>query len=264
MHVDWSYGPDAEPFALDDCGVPSSATGMPFHGIPGRGMAELMVRDGVPPGVWERHAHRIFAPPELDDGLLALRTLATECGALSFADSCATVLVYLECQGVAGSAEVWHLKEGHTSSVWKVTTADEEFVLNVARDRAASDELRRTSIRMMELQGHAGVTMADVIDVGPVAPADVFVARNEWIHDALEVHQERDPRRPYLLVERFLTADDAPARIVSIYGRRCTQDEQRRIDEDLARFREVTGASLDLGHGDVVWNGCEAIVVAIS
>lgn len=280
MQVDWVFGPDRERFALDAAGRLRSPVGTPFHGIVSLGMRDILVRNRLPVDVWLRKAHLIFEQEaEPDDELAALRECSAEAAALSFGESCVAVRAYLGER--FEQAEAWNIKEGHTSSVWKVTVEDgKEFVLNVGRDSSASAALAATSEQMREIKRRrSDINMAAVLDIRTVClrrgagSVDVVVTQNEWIADSTEIHVPAapdEPSRRYLLVERFLTSAAAPAQIASIYGRWCTDDECVRIDRDLAWFREVARGPrsdapiVNLAHGDVVWNGRGAVVVAIS
>src|SRR5699024_12505575 len=50
---------------------------------------------------------------------------------------------------------LWNVKEGHTSSVWKLTISTEKesevFAVNVAKDREAGRELRESSIKLRRI-----------------------------------------------------------------------------------------------------------------
>lgn len=293
MRIDWFFGPDRVPFVVDGEGRVRSAAATPFHGIVGLGMRRRIERDGLAPEAWLRNAHRLF-----DDGseepssseLALLRRYADECATLSFAESAAAVRAYLAARyppaREASRVEAWNVKEGHTSSVWRITLADggaprDEFALNVARDADGGGDLHATSLRMREIKRRCPeLNLADVVDVATVSldraagdAVEVVVTRNEWVPESLEVHPLHTPDgavAEYVLVERFLTSEAAPAHIVSIHGRRCSEQERSRIEADLERFRREArtesgeAPGLDLGHGDVVWTGREAVVVALS
>jgi hypothetical protein len=287
--ISWFFGPDREPFVLDDGGAVWAAAGMPFHGIVSRGTRELLQQAGVAPEVWLRNAHRLEAPEQPGEGaeLSRVRAAARLAGALSFGESAACVWRYLEqhcvAAGKAAEVEAWNIKEGHTSSVWGVSLRDAQgsllkFIVNVARDRSASAELDASSKRLRQIRaGAPTVLLAEVEDIERVrvplasGPAEVVVTRNEWLSGCQEIHAVQEQRRSrYLLVERFLTMPDAPAHIVSIYGRRCSDAECRQIDSDIASFREQAAAvlqvptELEVNDGDLVWNGSRAVVVATS
>jgi len=292
MRFSWFYGPDKSPFIVDDSGVARSEAGDPFHGIVGSGTRGAMQVRGMAPDMWVRFAHHASLYESTGAGradLDPLRTAVSESGALSYGESASCVRLYLENHYTAAQqidgVEVWGIKEGHTSSVWRVKIRDsstvvDEFIVNVARDLLASTELQRTSEQIRQInQCLPETNVAAVNDIQTVRlsrdgePLEVVVTQNEWVSDSTEIHNVPTGARPnhrYALVERFLTSESAPAQVVSIYGRWCTDDERRQIDSDVSRFGRSaatvlpTPAEVNLNHGDVVWNGHEAIVVAIS
>ena len=290
MHIDWFFGPDGHGFVLDSEGQPQSSVATPFHGIVGLGLRDLLFREGVPPDAWVNNAHLIFdeqVERAVTAELAMLRAYADECEALSFGDSAVAVRTYLEERwgDLAARAEAWNVKEGHTSSVWNVMLDEQaeeprEFALNIGRDKAAGAELAATSGRMREIKARCSdIKMAAVLDIRSVrlmrrrGTVDVVVTQNEWVGDSCEIHALGNggpSSGQYLLVDRFLTSDVVPARILSVYGRRCTDDERTQIERDLARFRHVACAAgvdapvVDLTHGDAVWDGSGAVVVAVS
>jgi hypothetical protein len=287
MQIDWFFGPDKQPFTLDAAGELTSPLATPFHGIVGLGLRQLLVERHLAADAWLRSAHLIFAEEigeaDVTDELVALRACAADSDALSFGDSAAAVRTYLEERwgGSVLHATAWNVKEGHTSSVWHVrlhesTHDPSEFAVNVGRDKAGSANLASTSERMRQIQARQpDVNMAAVLDIRTVqlmrgrGPADVVVTQNEWAQDSYEIHTSATYGR-YVLVERFLTSSDLPAEIVSVYGRFCSEDERVQIDHDLALFCDAATAAgadatvIDLSHGDAVWDGSGAVVVAIS
>jgi hypothetical protein len=291
LPIGWFHGPDREPFAREGERV-QAASGTPFHGIASRGMVELLIQRELAANVWSRNAHRLTSDTEEQrveesEELAGLRAVARESGALSFAESAACVELYLERHCAAARTaeriEVWNIKEGHTSSVWRVACLDAagdrlEFVVNVARDRSASAELERSSRRLQQLgESMPGLSLARVEDIQCLpgrsgeGTEPVVVTRNQWVSDSQEIHAvRRQGRIRYLLVERFLTAPDAPARITFVYGRRCTDAECQQIESDIAGFLAQAGTLvspapvLEVNDGDLVWNGSRAVVVATS
>jgi len=286
------FGPDKVPFVLGPQATVHCALATPFHGIVSRGLLQVVAERDEGPDVWHRHAHRLLDEPggSKDSDAAALTAAARRCRVLSFGQSALAARTYVEryCatqlnDGIS-SCELWNIKEGHTSSVWQVTidpapVADRHaFILNVARDSGAADELERASKKMQAIGAIApGANVAGVSDITTVRldyfgePLDVLVTRNELVADAYEVHCARDRHTgadALVLVDRFLTSDDRPARISSIRGRRLTADDCRQIANDIAAFlseaaRHDIEASVDINDGDVVWNGRRATVVAI-
>jgi len=274
------YGPDATPFVLDAHGIPVDDKGRrPFHGIVSRG---LLVRagevEGALPG-WSDNAHRldVESAGKLDGPNRAWSRAAVECGLLSFAQSTACARVFAEQIavelgfGTGAGIALWNVREGHTSSVWhvRIEGAAAALAVNVARDRIAGEELRRTS-KVLKQIGDAWPdaniarvqTIADVQPPGLAEP--VVVTHNEWIAEAFEIH--RLPDGSLITVERFIADDDAPAYICRIRGRRLSEGECAQVDRDMAAFL-TSGADhavqLDINEGDLVWDGRRAVVVAI-
>jgi hypothetical protein len=178
----------------------------------------------------------------------------------------------------ANHCEIWNVKEGHTSSVWRVRLNNgsgiHEFALNVARDRMAGEELARTSgVMQCIAESWPDANLAKVLDIAkirlPNVAEPVLITRNEWIPDSYEIHRlpalESQPG-PLVVVERFLIDDSAPARIRRVLGRRLTEVECEQVDRDMHEFLERTvqlSVQVDINDGDLVWNGQRAIVIAI-
>jgi hypothetical protein len=288
------FGPDKIPFVLGPRTTVLCAVATPFHGIVSRGLLQALADHDKGADLWHRHAHRLLDEPDGEDGedldVAALKAAARQCRVLSFGQSALAARSYVEryCEtqpaGGVPSCELWNIKEGHTSSVWHVTIdpgsdADRRvFILNVARDSGAGDELAAASRKMQAIGATgSGANMARVSDMTKVTldyfgePIDVLVTRNELVADAYEIHSARDRRtgaEELVLVERFLTSDDRPARISSIRGQRLTPETCQQIANDVDAFlseaaRHHVEASVDINDGDVVWNGRRAIVVAI-
>ena len=256
------YGPDATPFVVDAHSIAVDDKGRrPFHGIVSRG---LLVRAGEVEGAlprWSDHAHRldVESAGKHDGHDRAWSRAAAQCGLLSFAQSTACARVFAEQIavelgfGTGAGIALWNVREGHTSSVWhvRIEGAAAALAVNVARDRIAGEELRRTS-----------QVLKQIGDAWP--DANIVVTRNEWIAEAYEIH--RLPDGSLIVVDRFIADDDAPADIRRIRGRRLSADECAQVDRDMAAFL-ARGADhaveLDINEGDLVWDGGRAVVVAI-
>ena len=286
------FGPDRVPFVLGPQATVHCARAIPFHGIVSRGLLQVLADRKGGAELWHRRAHRLFDEPSGGEDLdaAALTAAARQCGVLSFGQSALAARTYVErycatqLNDCVDTCEMWNIKEGHTSSVWHVTVdpasgADRHaFILNVARDSRAGDELEATSKKMQAISAIAsGANVARVSDITTVRidyfgqPIDVLVTRNELVADAYEVHSARDRHtgaKALVLVERFLTAGDRPATISSIRGRRLAPVDCQQIANDIDAFLSETArhhieASVDVNDGDVVWNGRRATVVAI-
>lgn len=267
---------------------------IPFHGIISRGLLNKLKENNVPNEVWLNKAHLLERDLNSDSNvqdLLMLKEYAADCKVLSFSQSSACAKLYMENYFDSLQAknitqcDIWNIKEGHTSSVWKVSFFDSSskenhFIINVARDYEAGIELKTTSEKMKAIAEHyPHLNMARVYDIRKILlnyndnPYEVVVTINQWIEDSYEIHVVKDKlngKEQYLLVERFLTKEGSPAHISSIYGRRFTEEESAKIKDDRDIF--LTNASkwlsyipnLNINDGDVVWDGKNAIVVAVS
>lgn len=292
------HGPAATPFVIGENGEVVDAEGRtPFHGIISRALLGHARRepDRLPP--WAEFGHRLDSSANRNDvggGLDFWRDAARACGVLRFGQSAAAARSYAERLANAPSAErvlgiklargetptidLWNVKEGHTSSVWRARFTGEggaaECAINVARDPEAARELRRTSLvlrliardwskaNLARVRQIANVTLPDLAD-------PVLVTCNDWIANALELHLlpgAEDGDVAWIAVERFISSADAPAQICRILGRRLNEVEVTRVEANIteflargARFR----AQLDVNDGDLVWDGDHAVVVAI-
>jgi hypothetical protein len=284
------FGPERTPFALDQ-GMVEPSSAMPFHGIISRGLLNNFIANDWSIQLWYYYSpylgiHEI-ARANLPDEVQKIQNLVQKCEVLSFGQSawCAKIYVENYCQGNGvGNAQVdyWNIKEGHTSSVWKVTIAakntEETFIVNVARDREAGIELNKSSLKLKTIaQQVPQLNMAQINDIqiiqNRILPGEVVVTRNEWVENAYEIHtrvNKQTGKEDLLMVERFLTDQNNPANIISVVGRVFSNEETQKIEDDLDNFltqaetctSDKTEVNID--DGDVVWNGEKAIVVAIS
>lgn len=172
--------------------------------------------------------------------------------------------------------KVIHLVFGRCLLIQKKSA--ETFVLNVARDYEAGIELKRTSEALNTIGNtYPEINLAKVMDMDLIAdnslPFDVFVARNEWIENAFEIHKRHyktNGNEELLLVERFLADSDTPTNITSVVGRVFSQKEAEQITNDIEEFLTKAASclfekpTLNINDGDVVWDGEKAIIVAIS
>ncbi len=295
MDFNFFFGPDKTSFMLSENGMVEENSTMPFHGIISRGLLNKLIDSNVSNEVWYNNAvslERENLNSDLNsEDLLLLCKYAAECKTLTFGQSAICVKLYmvnyfdkLLTEEIA-DCEIWNIKEGHTSSVWNVSFVDSsskeiQFIINVARDYEAGIELKETSEIMQSISNQCpNVNMAEVYDIRKILlnncdkPYKVVVTRNEFIENSYEIHEvsnNQNGMNEYLLVERFLTKENNPAQIFSIYGRRFSEDEQNKIKNNIDLF--ITSASKCISHiptinvneGDVVWDGERAIVVAVS
>jgi hypothetical protein len=276
------HGPDKTPIYRG----PGDAE--PFHGVISRGLLAAVASGRLGHADWRECAHRLFDDSKPDmSALLALREEARQRRVLSFRQSAAAVRRYVDrCLGekrlrFGCACEVWNIKEGHTSSVWRVAIrgddADDEFVVNVARDAEAGMELLATAETMRSIAAaKPDLNMAKVIDAGTTTieyfdgTIEVAVTRNELVPNALEVHRgtHRVTGLPtYVVIERFVTSEDHPSEIRSLVGRVLQPAECRKLESNIERFLAAASqcgtVALDINEGDVVWDGADAVVIAI-
>lgn len=274
MDVVHIYGPDRIQFLVDLDGCVRAADAIPFHGIVSRGLCTWLRQHSDGPGIWRRNAHRLHdGAPADNDELESLRAAADQLDVLSFGASALAATRYLERLGVA-QAQLWNIKEGHTSSVWIATLCTgESFVVNVARDGVAAQELRATSERMQALAAMAPELplaavheICEVENTAPINGSSVVVTRNTLINESLEVHRLPGSGR-YAFVERFVADESEPARIRAVRGRLASPREQRAVDRTIERVLAAATAdlpiTLDVNDGDLVWGRAGAHVVAI-
>jgi hypothetical protein len=282
------FGPKKLPFKLDENGMVENASTMPFHGIISRGLLEEVKAGKINGELWYRNAPFIGQiNAEKDNSLVEFHSIIKKCKVLSFGQSALTARKYLEqhyqSEGKDDDLEIeiWNIKEGHTSSVWKIevnqTTGKETFIINVARDIEASKELKETSERLKILSTtFPDLNIAKVLDISSVKdellPFEVTVTRNEWIDNSFEIHKRNMSAgsEELLLVERFITSPENPSKITSVVGRIFSQQESEEINNDINKFLttaatcQVEKPSLNINEGDVVWDGEKAIIVAVS
>jgi hypothetical protein len=216
-----------------------------------------------------------------------IQNLIRQHGVLSFSQSavCAKEYGAIYCRSKKEKItlmECWNIKEGHTSSVWKISiygdNISETFIVNVARDREAGMELQESSLKLKAVKEQSpDINSVSVFDISTLhnklLPGGVVVTRNEWIENAFEVHlrtNKQEGSEELLMVDRFLMDERNPAKIISILGRIFSSVEANKIKSDLQDF--LLNASeylhdevaVNINDGDLVWNGERAIVVAIS
>jgi hypothetical protein len=287
MNYLFFFGHDKAPFTLTNDGMVETNSTIPFHGIISRGMLNKFIEHGLQPGMWHEYGHQLQIPASATDPeeLKLIRQIEEDCKVLSFAQSASCVRHYIETDDKADDeliCEIWNIKEGHTTSVWKVSIVDHgavsSYVVNVARDADAGLELLHTSEKMKIIGDYTPeINMAKVHDIRsvnvPGVPFDVVVAKNDWVDNAYEIHSRTNKQTgegQYILVGKFLTDKQRPAHITSVFGRVFSVSEKQKIEHDIDLF--LTKASvclspapeINFNDGDIVWNGRKAIVVAVS
>lgn len=290
MEFTFFFGADKTPFALYKNGVVQASLSTPFHGIISLGMLNKMRENNVKAELWHNHAHfledKSLGHNINTKDLLMLKKYATECKMLSFGMSSASVKLYLEKHFAKDhnitKCEIWNIKEGHISSVWKVAVSSRKktklFAINVARDNKAGIALKTSSEKIKAIcNRYPEINLAKVFDIytlqDKLLPGKVVITRNEWIDNSYEIHSRKNKhtqKDELLMVERFLTSENRPCHITSILGRIFTPKEVQKIQNDINTFLTKAATCLpqkpeiNINNGDVVWDGEKAIVVAIS
>jgi len=280
----------------------------PFHGVISLGLIDALrtagqTVDWASYSAWLDPA--LANDPEAVDRVPSdLLDLARSCHVLRFEDSISVTEMFLRrhLREVVASLdaafdpdqvegiEMWNLKEGHTSSVWRVTVslmgeqAPVRFALNVARDAAAGEELLASAAILENLDRRSSeIRVAHVLKKAQVPirlgnESSVPVVAQEWIDDACELgflKQRHTRGRSLYAIERFVTADNAPGRIDSVLGYRLESNEHdRAIYEiitatlmsstfDLLRD-QVLIPCFEINQGDWIWSRGHAYLVATS
>lgn len=276
------FGPDRIPLATTAAATEAHHGYRPFHGIVSLG---LRAHPACTPEGWHALAPRLDFDSDMGS---ALAEAARGCGVLSFDDSLAAA--EHAARGYAQGArltELWHLKEGHTASVWCASfnqgrdTGLRRIVFNVGRDDAASVALEHATKRFRVIaEREPDLAAARVLGLWHLnsrnaRSTSIVVVAQAFVDNALEIHAvpTTNGGRQLVAVERFLTDPDQPARIRAVCGRPLDRDEHARFGADIAVLL-ASGAHRDpeqgawilptfvLNHGDWVWRGDRAVAVA--
>jgi len=288
MKFQFYFGPDKLPFKLTESGMVEENSTMPFHGIISRGLLNEFIKRSLNVELWHRNAHKIHEDSiGMSNDLSELLYLKNECKVLSFGQSALAARKYLEEQCKIGAMnnsstiDIWNIKEGHTSSVWKILVignTNDTYILNVARDYEASKELKETSEKLQTIgRLVSDAEIAKVLEITTIKdnllPFEVIVTRNQWIHNSFEIHCRKSrvtDTDELILVDKFLTESNNPASITSVLGRRFSEIETKKIYGHINHFLTKAATclkvkpSLNINDGDLVWDGEKAIVVAIN
>jgi hypothetical protein len=180
--------------------------------------------------------------------------------------------------------ELWSVREGHTSSVWRVELRGDGwsepaiFGINVARDRDGGRELLATTREQRRLhainrEGVLGVLGEELIAVPTAAgEATVPVVAVPWVEQARELQVVDAPREVtgrFLIVERFeprgtLEAYRPRGHLLDAAQSERLWREQLHLRLRLTRFdddRSATTPFFEINEGDLVW--CHGAVKAI-
>jgi len=288
VKVNFFFGRDKIPFELRGCRIAETES-IPFSGIISRGLLNKFIEQNLDIQIWQKYAHLLFEngdyPASHEYNIL--KKLALECGVLSFGQSALSAQTYVKnyCKSIKKTdcrIELWNIKEGHTSTVWKVTVNSPEsediFIVNVSRDLQAGIELKETSEKLMIIAGrYPNLNLAKVLDIYTLTrdflPSGVIITKNECVDNSYEIHSRKNLKSKQdelIMVEQFLTQRNNPAFITSVIGRVFTQSEKEKIICQINYFLKMAAACLpaapgvNINHGDIVWNGERAIVIAIS
>lgn len=127
MNVSFFFGPDKIPFELKPRVMVENTATIPFHGIISRGLMNAFMSHDVSKVLWHRYAPMLYESSIRDDtDLNLISNFALSCKVLSYGQSAFCALIYVEryCNQHGedeSEIELWNIKEGHTSSVWKVS-----------------------------------------------------------------------------------------------------------------------------------------------
>jgi hypothetical protein len=289
MHFSFFYGPDFLPFAVQEDGRIDQISVLPFHGIISRGLLNKFIKNDLSVQSWHEYIRGMhdkdffLKQPDLE----IIQQYTAQCSMLTYSQSaiCAKSYIAFYCKSsglINPSVRLVNIKEGHTSSVWKVAISAEDksetFVLNVARDQEAGAELRESSEKLKTIgDAFPKINMAKVNDIfilkDDSMPSEVVITRNEWIENAYEIHSRKNKKsgdEELILVDRFFTDASLPAHITSVLGKVFSPAETQKIQFEIKQF--ITFATtclparphININDGDVVWDGKKAIIVALS
>ncbi|MGV8964489.1 MAG: hypothetical protein ACOH2V_14060 [Candidatus Saccharimonadaceae bacterium] len=270
-------------------GIVECYSAIPFHGIISRGLLRKFIEYNLDALVWQQYAHQLFDSNPISDisELEEIKKHSLKCMVLSFAQSSFCVKKYVEHLLEVGNIddaqiELWNIKEGHTSSVWKVSIilqkTTEVFIVNVARDHDAGIELKESSEMLKKISDQfPDINLAKVYDIYTLnetsLPSEVVITRNEWIPDSFEIHKrvnKQTEEEELLMVERFVTNQNNPSQITSVLGKVFGPSDALKIKNEITDFLNKATTCLtakpeiNINDGDVVWNGKRAVIVALN
>jgi len=284
------YGPDRSFFEISKGDKIRSKDAIPFHGIISRGLLKDLQDRRISSMYWHINAHKFLDfQNEIDtkEGKNVAKLIKNN-EVLSFVQSAKIVKKYLTCyagvETLSDLVEVscWNIKEGHTSSVWKIDIKsdhkEEVYILNVARDKVAGAELKVLSLKLKNLGTiETEINLAKVYDIQDIEldglEIPVVITKNQWVENAYEIHKRHNPAKnsdELLLVERFLCSSRHPSNIQSVVGRVFKSNEVKIIEKSIESFMKKAAAflgvapTIEINDGDVVWDGDQAVIISIS
>lgn len=289
------HGPDRSPLE-----PPGGAPGA-FHGVISRGLMEELGPAAAPD--WERWAPWMDAalagtPAALAVVPAAVVDAARRCewttlldgaeAAVAFAAASMPPLLRELAAGFGPdrveAVELWLVKEGHTSSVWRAAVTPPGggepvcAALNVARDAAAGAELLQSAEELERVRAATDVRVARVLGTGASADGAPAVVAQEWVDGARELAflRRRDDGLVRLhAIERFITDEHSPAQLTGAVGRVLDGDEHEAAAHAATRLLldaatpgsdedTVALPSFDVDHGDLVWTDGGVALVALA
>jgi hypothetical protein len=220
------HGPRASPVwkgPLDD--PPPVGVHGPYHGIVPLAL-EPLARIGLDAQVWAELAPVLEGilderRPGRATGHLSLPLVhgvahaARAAGVRTYAQSLRTALDYTRTIAdveTATDVELWSVKEGRSTSVWRVRIDEYVIALNVARDDVAAGELTAMGRELIDLHALDPLGVVDVLDIAPDVLACAWVDGRE-----LHVVDRGDGRGLFIAVEESASA--ATGRQLMLTGR---------------------------------------------
>jgi len=187
------------------------------------------------------------------------------------------------------TVNIWLVKEGFTSSVWRVEINSEvsnsQLVLcmNVARDIDASVELASTYQHLLSLYQKDPLHIAQPFGIDFIRAyswdksVNIAVTVHSWVEGhEIHVKKYRDNNiAKFILVKWFLPENGNQGKQSQIVGRELTQLEHDHFWEKYLAFlakhatidrneKKISVPRLELNEGDIIWNDKDLFVIAIS
>jgi hypothetical protein len=129
---------------------------------------------------------------------------ARAAGVRTYAQSLATALDYalrIAEAEAAAEVELWSIKEGRSSSVWRVSMDQHVIALNVARDDIAAGELTEMGRELIDLHSLDPPGVVEVLDIAP----DVLAC--SWLEGReLHIVERGDGRGLFIAVQDSASA----------------------------------------------------------
>ncbi|MGF1481959.1 MAG: hypothetical protein ACFB4I_21175 [Cyanophyceae cyanobacterium] len=184
--------------------------------------------------------------------------------------------------------DVWLVKEGQTSSVWRIELHSEAFYpslvfcLNVARDSEAGRELVDSYAHLVNWYARDPTHVAKPLCLETVETnlagrtISLAMTLHAWI-DGRELHGRpgRNGSAAFIEVEWFVPEHSQNQESLRVLGRILSATEHQQLWAQLLKFyrrhatystngAEVVIPGLEINDGDLVWTGQEIVAVAAS